>query len=174
MPTNFEFKARAANIIDLEERFRQLRPEYRGEDRQVDTYFHVPEGRLKLRQGNIENALIFYRREDIRGAKQSDISLYPAPEADRLKLVLQQALGVRAVVDKKRRIYFIGNIKFHFDDVAGLGHFIEVEAIDSDGSISIEKLKEQCKQYADFFALRREDFVEQSYGEMVREVAFRR
>ena len=38
-----------------------------------------------------------------------------------------QNTGYKAVVDKRRKIYFIGNVKFHFDTVDGLGTFVEVE-----------------------------------------------
>jgi adenylate cyclase class IV len=43
--------------------------------------------------------------------------------------------GIKVIVQKKRRIYFIGNVKFHFDTIAELGTFIEVEAIDKDGTL---------------------------------------
>ncbi len=62
-------------------------------------------------------------------------------------------LGIKAVVDKQRKIYFIANVKFHFDDVQGLGTFVEVEAIDRDGSYDIDTLKRQCDKYFRFFGL---------------------
>jgi adenylate cyclase, class 2 len=75
--------------------------------------------------------------------------------------------GIKVVVDKKRKIYFVDNVKFHFDRVEGLGTFIEVEAIDSVGSISVEKLKEQCDYYTTFFEIAKEDFMEVSYSDML-------
>ncbi|HFD33211.1 MAG TPA: CYTH domain-containing protein, partial [Gammaproteobacteria bacterium] len=53
---------------------------------------------------------------------------------------LTAALGIFKIVDKQRRIYFIGNVKFHIDEVKGLGSFVEIEAIDEDGNIGLEKL----------------------------------
>jgi adenylate cyclase, class 2 len=67
MHINFEFKARVNNIDQLEERLKSHHPDFKGEDHQVDTYFNVNTGRLKLRQGNIENALIWYERENAAG-----------------------------------------------------------------------------------------------------------
>ena len=55
------------------------------------------------------------------------------------------------VVDKKRKIYFIDNVKFHFGKVEGLGTFIEVEAIDNKEEFTIEELKRQCDKYFEFF-----------------------
>jgi len=48
---------------------------FKGRDRQTDVYFNVPQGRLKLRRGAIENALIYYRRPDDHGPRQSDVQL---------------------------------------------------------------------------------------------------
>ena len=52
---NIEFKARAKDIAALETILQQHDPRFIGEDHQVDTYFNVQTGRLKLREGNIEN-----------------------------------------------------------------------------------------------------------------------
>jgi adenylate cyclase, class 2 len=71
------------------------------------------------------------------------------------------------VVDKKRRIYFIGNVKFHFDRVEGLGSFIEVEAIDKDGDIGIQKLQEQCSFYSNLFELQPDNYIANSYSDMI-------
>lgn len=167
MHLNFEFKAKTERLDELETRLQQKSPRYVGEDAQTDTYFNVAQGRLKLREGNIENALIHYQRHNIAGAKQSDVILYThAPDA-RLKAALTAALGVKVVVDKRRRIYFVDNVKLHFDRVAGLGTFVEVEAIDLDGSIGVEKLKAQCADYAAFFGIREEDYQSDSYSDLL-------
>ncbi len=84
----FEFKARADNWLHLEERLLTLNPLFKGTDLQEDTYFNVPEGRLKLREGSIENALIHYNRNNIAHAKPSDVLLYQHQPDKALKEIL--------------------------------------------------------------------------------------
>ena len=164
---NIEFKAKTNNLAAAENILQQRYPVFIGEDHQVDTYFNVPNGRMKLREGNIENALIHYERENTAGSKSSQVILYQHQPHKNLKDILTQALGIKAVVDKKRKIYFISNVKFHFDTVQGLGTFIEVEAIDKDGIIGKEKLQEQCDFYAALLKISSEDFMAVSYSDMI-------
>jgi len=167
---NIEFKAKANNIEALEEKLLSLNPQFIGKDHQKDTYYNVITGRLKLREGNIENALIWYQREDVGGAKQSDILLYKHAPDDALKNILVKLHGVKIIVDKIRKIYFVENVKFHFDRVEGLGTFVEVEAIDSNGEIGIEKLKDQCNFYINFLEIKTENFMKISYSDMMMEI----
>ena len=170
MPSvNIEFKAHAADIDGLESKLLELDPVFIGEDQQVDTYFNVKSGRLKLREGKIENALIHYERPDTAGSKQSDIILYQHTPDRSLKDILVKLHGIKVIVDKIRKIYFIDNVKFHFDRVADLGTFIEVEAIDRTGEIGIDKLKEQCEKYAAFFHIQPADHIPVSYSDMILE-----
>ncbi|MEO6681507.1 MAG: class IV adenylate cyclase [Ginsengibacter sp.] len=166
---NFEFKAQSGNIDFLEKKLLELHPKFIGEDHQIDTYFNVQKGRLKLREGNIENSLIYYERKDSAGAKQSDVLLYQHSAETSLKDILIKVHGVLVVVDKVRRIYFIDNVKFHFDRVVGLGTFVEVEAIDLNGGIGIEKLKNQCAEYAKLFGIKESDYISHSYSDLILE-----
>jgi predicted adenylyl cyclase CyaB len=166
---NIEFKARTNNLAGLEKKLLSLDPKFIGEDNQVDTYFNIDTGRLKLREGNIENSLIYYERTDTAGAKQSDILLYHHSPDKSLKDILIKLHGVKIVVDKKRKIYFIGNVKFHFDTIEALGTFVEVEAIDVNGDIGVDELKKQCDHYAAFFAITPADFMALSYSDMLLE-----
>lgn len=167
MHINYEFKASCDDIEKLELKLKDLDPLFIGTDHQIDTYFNVLDGRLKLREGNIENSLIHYHRTNTAGAKQSDVTLYQHQPDKNLKDILIKALGVKVVVDKKRKIYFIDNVKFHFDHVNELGSFIEVEAIDKDGSIGIEKLKEQCNRYIQLFGITDDQFIAESYSDLL-------
>ncbi len=164
---NIEFKARCTDTAAAEKILLQHHPRFAGEDHQVDTYFNVPHGRLKLREGNIENALIHYERENTAGSKASTVLLYRSQPGSNLKELLKNALGIKAVVDKRRRIYFIDNIKFHFDAVENMGTFIEVEAIDTDGSIGRESLQRQCDHWADVLGVIPEDYVAESYSDLL-------
>ena len=164
---NIEFKASTNNLASLETLLLQHNPLFIGEDHQVDTYFNVSIGRLKLREGNIENALIHYEREDFAGTKSSHVLLYQHQPDKILKEILIKTLGIKAVVDKKRKIYFINNVKFHFDTVKDLGTFVEVEAIDKDGTIGKEKLQAQCDEYAALFNIAKKDFCSLSYSDMI-------
>ena len=168
MPTvNFEFKAKTTQLNDLEKKLLTLNPKFIGEDNQADTYFNVSSGRLKLREGNIENSLIYYERTNTAGAKRSDILLYHHGPDKALKNILIKINGIKVVVDKRRKIYFIDNVKFHFDWVEGLGTFVEVEAIDSTGDIGIDKLKEQCEFYSAFLGIAATDYIASSYSDMI-------
>lgn len=164
---NFEFKAKVENLEKYENKLLTLSPVLIGTDHQVDTYFNVSKGRLKLREGNIENALINYNREDVKGSKMSEVILYQHKPDPALKDILSFHLGVKAVVDKKRKIYFIDNVKFHFDIVSTLGTFIEVEAIDSNNEYSNDDLKKQCDQYFNFFELDNASLVDKSYSDLL-------
>lgn len=164
---NFEFKAKTVELDNLEKKLLTLHPKFIGEDNQTDTYFNVGTGRLKLREGNIENSLIYYERQNTSAAKQSNVLLYAHTPDKSLKDILIKLHGIKVIVEKKRRIYFIDNVKFHFDTIPQLGTFIEVEAIDKDGSYGIEKLQQQANEYATFFNIKPLDYIALSYSDLI-------
>lgn len=167
MPLNVEIKARCRQQDKIRGILENKKADFKGVDHQVDTYFVVPNGRLKLRQGSIENNLIHYNRPNQSGPKVSKVSLYPCSgDSKQLHQTLSNALGIKVVVDKQREIYFIDNVKFHLDNVKNLGTFVEIEAIDTDGSISIEQLDEQCNYYLELFGISAEDLIHNSYSDL--------
>lgn len=168
---NIEIKARCMNHDNVRDLLISQGAELRGVDNQIDTYFKVNHGRLKLREGNIENYLIYYERENKQGPKQSDIILFKSAPGSSLKSVLVNSCGVLIVVDKKREIYFIDNVKFHIDTVKNLGTFVEIEAIDKDGSIGPEKLLAQCNKYLKLFNISDQDLIAVSYSDLLLEMA---
>jgi predicted adenylyl cyclase CyaB len=167
MPVNVEIKAHCPNLEKVAAKLMELGADHKGTDHQVDTYFKVNSGRLKLREGNIENNLIFYKRSDQDGPKRSDVVLYPANAEPGLKQILSDTMGVLVVVDKRRDIFFIHNVKFHIDHVVQLGSFVEIEAIGEKGEE--EKLEDQCKYYMDELDIADEDLVSVSYSDLLIE-----
>lgn len=164
---NIEIKARSVNSEYVRNYLLSNGAEFRGTDEQTDTYFNVPNGRLKLREGNIENNLIFYKRDNQAGPKSSHFQLVKVEDAARLKDALSNANGIKVVVKKRREIYFINNVKFHIDEVPGLGDFIEIEAGNLLADLSEEELKGQCDFYIKVFGIKEEDLISLSYSDML-------
>jgi len=162
---NFEFKARIKDERRVRDALKTLNARSIGTDHQVDTYFRVPAGRLKVREGRIENALIFYRRSNARRARQSAVEMMLLPRRNSLRAILARALSTLAVVDKRREIYFVKNVKIHLDLVRQLGKFLEVEAISRSGDV--KKIKSQARQFQRLFGITAKDIVPESYSDLI-------
>ena len=168
---NVEVKARTNNASFIRDFLLRNGADFRGVDEQTDTYFEVAHGRLKLRQGNIENNLIFYNRPNHSGPKQSNFDLVKVDDSHGLREILANAMGVRVVVQKRREIYYIENVKFHLDYVEALGHFVEIEAGNKTHAVDISKLHEQCAYYIKEFRITDADLVNLSYSDMLLDMA---
>lgn len=166
---NIEFKARCKDPEKIKKILMSRNADYKGVDYQVDTYFQVNKGRLKLREGKIERALICYSRKDSKEPKQSNVTLFPVDSNSSalLKEILIKSLGVLVIVVKQRAIYFIDNVKIHIDMVEDLGSFVEVEATDINGSIGISELREQCQFYLTLFEISKNDLISTSYSDLL-------
>ena len=144
---NIEIKARCSIVSYVREYLVSNGADFKGVDEQTDTYFNVSKGRLKLREGNIENNLIFYDRDNNVGPKNSHFKLVKVEDATGLKEALTDSIGVKVVVEKIREIYYIENVKFHLDELRELGTFVEIEAGNILADLSQEHLKELCDYY---------------------------
>jgi predicted adenylyl cyclase CyaB len=165
---NVEIKARCSDPAFVRDYLLNNKADFKGTDEQTDTYFNVPNGRLKLREGNIENNLIYYERNNQAGPKESHFNLVKVDDATGLKNVLAKSNGVKVVVKKTREIYYIGNVKFHIDEVPGLGSFVEIEAGNRfDPALTREQLKEQCDYYMSAFNIHENDLVVFSYSDIL-------
>ena len=164
MYADITIKARCHDPAEAESILLEHRAVYVGLDVQTDTYYETDYGKLKHRQGAIENVLIHYNRKHSGGgAKQTEVLLYlknPASET------IDQVCGsqnVLAQVKKFRKIFFIENVKFHIDHLEEHGHFIEIEAIDLDGSLGLDMLQHQCSYYKGLLEVADEDLINDSY-----------
>ena len=139
---------------------------FKGVDYQTDVYFKVNNGRLKLRKGNIEGALVFYERENVKGIKPSNFSLYKSKDPESLEAILRASLGIMIEVVKKREMYYIDNVKFNIDIVENLGKFIEIEAM-TENPDDIEDLTKIVNNYLREFKIREEDLQSLSYSDLL-------
>lgn len=147
MPANIEIKARVRDIENLKLVASELSDSPCQVIPQEDTFFNCPQGRLKLRELDTHHGqLIYYQRQDITGPKHSDYSIFETDNPFQLKLILEEAFGIRGVVSKTRYLYLVGQTRIHLDDVKGLGKFMELEVVlqpgqsDAEGQAVAEEL----------------------------------
>ncbi|MFA7821755.1 MULTISPECIES: class IV adenylate cyclase [Aeromonas] len=130
MPRNIEIKASIERIDDLLPKALAIADQGPVEIEQDDTFFRCDAGRLKLRTlSPSAGELIFYRRADQQGPKESFYQLTPTHEPDRLRETLSLAWGQIGRVQKKRTLLLVGRTRIHLDRVLGLGHFLELEVV---------------------------------------------
>lgn len=139
MPRNIEIKARIESVDLLLPQARALADGEPERIEQDDTFFVVPQGRLKLRRfadGSAE--LIHYHRPDTGQARASDYVRVQVPDPDALHAALARACGELGRVCKRRLLLRVGATRVHLDRVEGLGDFMELEVVLRDGQTDSE------------------------------------
>jgi len=164
---NSEIKAKINRPDEIKKILESLSADYKGCDLQTDTYFNIKNGRLKIREGEIENSLIHYDRKNTTDPTLSNISYTKVPKKNDIKDVLRSALGVLVEVKKARHIYFIDHVKFHIDHIQGLGDFIEIEVIDRENEYSEKMMHKLCKHYMLLLKVEESDLLTHSYSDML-------
>ncbi len=134
MPRNVEIKARIDSIEALAALVAPWADQGPTPITQDDTFFRCDNGRLKLRSFSAtEGELIFYRRADAAGPKESFYVIARSHEPDVLREALTLAYGQAGRVRKQRTLFLIGRTRVHLDRVDGLGEFLELEVVLRDG-----------------------------------------
>ncbi len=96
--------------------------------RQTDTYFRVPDAKLKRRETEGQpTEWVFYNRAQRTQSKLSTFTLYPDGMAR--QRFGSTDLPVWIVVKKIRELWTYQGVRIHLDQVEGLGSFIEFEAL---------------------------------------------
>lgn len=130
MPRNIEIKARIDSVELLAARAAVLADSGPVEIQQDDTFFHCDRGRLKLRMFSPDaGELIFYRRADQTGPKESFYVRSPTASPATLREALALAWGQSGRVRKRRLLFMAGRTRIHLDRVEGLGDFLELEVV---------------------------------------------
>jgi predicted adenylyl cyclase CyaB len=130
MARNIEIKAYVRDSVALTKRVAEVATTRPVEIHQDDTFFRCASGRLKLRTfSGTDGELIFYRRTDQHGPKESSYIRTPTQHPDLLRQSLTLAYGQAGRVVKRRTLYFVGRSRVHLDKVVDLGDFMELEVV---------------------------------------------
>ena len=137
MRRNIEIKARIESVEALASKVAAIATRGPVEIVQDDTFFRCDSGRLKLRAFSKDGGeLIFYRRANQRGPKESFYLKAPTSAPEILRESLSLAYGQAGRVRKRRTLFLVGRTRIHLDRVEGLGDFVELEVVLADGESS--------------------------------------
>lgn len=127
---NIELKAYDPHPVRSLEVCRTLSAEDHGEIWQRDTYFQVTHGGLKLREERPGSPhLIQFERTNEPRQRESRYRIIEVDDGAALSAALADAIGIRVVVTKHRRLFLWRDVRIHLDEVDQLGEFIELEAV---------------------------------------------
>jgi predicted adenylyl cyclase CyaB len=165
---NLELKARDDDPGGSLRTCEDLGAEDKGLLLQVDTYFDVPRGRLKLRRerGAVPH-LIAYERPDRLGQKESRYRIAEVENADEVEEALGGILGVAVVVTKARRLFRLEDVRIHLDSVDGLGSFIEFEGVAASQDVDLAGFECVLTDLRRSFGIGDADLVAGSYRDLV-------
>ena len=166
---NLEFKAKAKSLDFLHEDLTRLKAKYVQSMYQIDTYFNVPKGRLKLREvENYEATLVYYERPDAAESRYSRYQLCDIADGTAFKQMMSDVLGVKVIVEKNREFWTYGNTRIHLDEVVNLGGFIELETVIRDQSEA--EAKAEHKLVKETLQISDADLIPVSYSDMLLRV----
>jgi predicted adenylyl cyclase CyaB len=164
---NLELKARHPNLAAARELVQELGAAPAGVEFQTDTYFFARQGRLKLREIQRQSAtLIWYERADQATPRICHYQLVPVLDPGILKAALAAALGVRGEVCKRREIFLWHNVRIHLDEVAGLGTFVEFEAVLSPAD-DLATAQDRLNHLRDLLGISPGDVIPQSNADLL-------
>lgn len=133
---------------------------------QRDTFFAVRYGKFKLREEPAGAALIHYHRDHASDLGVSDYTIVAVADPLATRKMLERALGVIAVVDKRRVLMTRANLRLHLDQVEGLGEFAEIEVVVPDGATPAA-YEAELRRLLDVLGAQPHALIRQSYFELM-------
>ena len=175
MLQNIEIKVACTSgqLADIEQRLNERPLSAIQRLGQIDTYFRVPQGRLKLREinagGELSAELIQYDRPDDPGARTSTyrrISIAVDQTAP-LKTALRDSLGELTTVCKQRTVMIWRSTRIHLDQVDGLGRFVELETVLGKDPDSVEMGRAEFDDVVEWLGLASLEAIPGSYSDLL-------
>lgn len=167
MARNIEIKARIASIEAMASQVASVADEGPIEIVQDDTFFVCESGRLKLRTFSDDRGeLIFYRRADDQGPKESFYVISATCSPQSLREALSLAYGAAGRVQKHRTLFLVGRTRVHLDRVAGLGDFLELEVVLRENE-SREIGMHEARQLMDRFRVTESQLIDGAYVDLL-------
>jgi len=162
---NIEFKAELRDPLAARAKCRDIGAQFINRLEQTDTYFRIPEGRLKKRETvNEPTEWIHYLRSDRARPRMSHFTIHS--DADAKTRWGLANLRTWVIVRKTRDLYLFENVRIHLDEVEDLGAFLEFEA-QVGPKFTVEKCHARIANLREQFAPTLGETISGSYSDLL-------
>jgi predicted adenylyl cyclase CyaB len=167
MSRNIEIKAHVENLETLTAKVRAVADAGPIEIAQDDTFFRCDCGRLKLRAfSNGTGELIYYRRANQCGPKESFYLRTPVSAPDSLRDLLSLAYGGVGRVKKLRTVFLVGRTRVHLDKPEQFGDFLELEVVLAENE-SADAGVHEARRLMEAFDVKPHQLIEDAYVDLI-------
>lgn len=151
MCTEIEAKLKVDSLKEIEHKLAEVAAEFEEEQLQTDTYFDDADGSLRSgdralrvrrqKTGQKEEAFLTYKgpkqKDNFKKRQEIEIEIADADSTEKLLSALryEQAL----VLEKKRRLWRLGDCAVSLDELPLLGGFVEIEGPDGKSIADVQK-----------------------------------
>ena len=165
-----ELKARVNTLDPIRRKIIDLKAYHIGTLRQIDFYFEVPKGRLKLREVEGKNTLelIYYKRKNVAGPKRSEVFILEVQKPAAFKTLLEKVLETTVTVEKLREVYRHQGTQIHLDTVEKLGAFVEFERRTPADQQAIRKNQQALEGLMKKLGIKPENLEKLSYSDLIQ------
>jgi len=164
MPVNLEIKIPVKNFKKLIAIIEKKGGQKIYSSRQIDIYYKLNNGRLKIRNSSGEKSIIYYKRIEDGSERRSDFETIKVDKPDKWIKLFDKFLERLTVVDKHRTLYHLYNTRIHFDKVKGLGNFVELETKVVKGK---QKARKEFQKILELLKLNPEKQILNSYSDLI-------
>lgn len=164
MPVNLEIKVPVKSLSQFVSIVEKAGGERIYSSRQIDIYYKLNNGRLKIRDSSGEKSIIFYRRVEDGTERWSEFEVIKVDNPKIWVKFFDKFLDRLVVVDKYRTLYHLFNTRIHFDKVKGLGNFIELETKVTDGK---HKARKEFQKIINMLELETDKQILSSYSDLM-------
>jgi len=160
-----ELRARCKNIAVVRKRLLEIGARSLDVFCQVDTYFNVPNGEMRLSVINGGKGILVYRPQEHTGSA-SEVFLTEIRNPGELAALLKAALGIKCVVHRTREAYSWRDTSIYLDKISGLGGFVELQAKVSEGG---EEKAPALLEALQRLGISEASLIRKSYSELIEE-----
>lgn len=163
---NYEFKAYYNDLQKAEKICSDMGAKKIRTNAQIDTYFSVKHGKLKIREDNNQFSLIYYKRLNTAKARSCNYEKVDlTDQKEVLFTILNEALGEISRVKKERISFVTEQAIINIDKFDLIGNFVEVEVL-MEKTKSKEEAVLLAKELQTKLEVRSSDIVSFSYADL--------
>ncbi len=170
---NLEIKARILDVRSKRKLIEAIGGKVYSVQEETDTYFNTKKGTsLKIKEIGGKSSLLSYQFDPLK--KISNFKTFEnLNDPGSLKDILNDILGIKSVISKRKTVYRYKNININFTEIDGLGVFVELQIASKNNAKDMNSDKEAISDLSKILEIKQEDIETHGYGDIICKVNYK-